>query len=82
MSSITSRAKRITMNRELVQRIISVLLAHKQSLEDEQDEIENDDSSSHDEMSSSDKYWGHLDAQIEEIVDVLNLLAQCHSKED
>jgi hypothetical protein len=70
------------MNRELVQRIISVLLAHKQSLEDEQDEIENDDSSSHDDESSSDKYWGHLDAQIEEIVDVLNLLAQCHSKED
>ena len=55
---------------ELVERIIYILNEYLESLQDEQDSLEVEDDS-HDEMTTQLQQWDELDAQIEEVKDVL-----------
>lgn len=55
---------------ELVERIIYILNEYLESLQDEQDSLEVEDDS-HDEMITQLQQWDELDAQIEEVKDVL-----------
>jgi hypothetical protein len=59
------------INPELVERIIYILNEYLESLQAEQDAIETSSSDSHDEMAAEDQHWDELDAQIEEVKDVL-----------
>ena len=56
---------------ELVERIIYIMREYLDSLQTEQDAIETSSSDSHDEMAAEDQHWDELDAQIEEVKDVL-----------
>jgi len=58
------------INPELVERIIYILNEYLESLQDEQDSLEVEDDS-HDEMITQLQQWDELDAQIEEVRDVL-----------
>lgn len=55
---------------ELVERIIYILNEYLDSLQEEQDSLEVEDDS-HDEMTTQLQQWDELDAQIEEVKDVL-----------
>lgn len=70
---ITPRSGAV-MNPALLQRVVALLNEYLDSLQSEQDAIEENSPNSHDEMAADDQHWDELDAQIGEVRDVLSQL--------
>ena len=66
----------LTMSPELVERVIAILNDYLESLQTEQDGLEISSAETHDEMAADDLHWDELDAQIEEVKDVLEKLGR------
>ena len=74
---ITPLERVLTMSPELVERVIAILNDYLESLQTEQDGLEMISSAeTHDEMAADDLHWDELDAQIEEVKDVLEKLGR------
>lgn len=58
----------------LLERVVTILNDYLDSLQAEQDAIENESPHSHDEMAAGDEQWDDLDARIEEVKEVLSQL--------
>ena len=66
----------LTMSPEIVERVIAILNDYLESLQTEQDGLEISSAETHDEMAADDLHWDELDAQIEEVKDVLEKLGR------